>query len=225
MFSTWDKPAGIPCLTPHADPEGDCVLHRLLAAQPERRAIDWPDGFAGGIAHRLDRSTSGALVVADDLQGLMQVREWFSSKALVKTYRFLAASEVRWHENRCGLEIAHAARRKRRMVVRRGKATPHRGRWYAAQTSFRRIEGRLWEAQIQTGVMHQIRVHAAFLGLALLGDRLYGGGDPREGSGPGRSFFLHHVGLVGPRGVRTDAIPLPDWAISQPDRPTPGHGR
>ena len=195
---------------------------RLLAAQPERRAIDWPDGFAGGIAHRLDWSTSGALVVADDPEALAQLRQWFSSKALVKTYRFLAASDVPWHENRCEREIAHAARRKRRMVVRRGRATPHRGRWYSAQTSFRRIAGRLWEAEIQTGVMHQIRVHAAFVGLALRGDRLYGGGAPAADSG--RAFFLHHVGLVGPGGVRTADLPLPDWAISPPDRPTPGHG-
>ena len=56
---------------------------------------------------------------------------------------------------------------------------------------------------MRTGVMHQIRVHAAFLGLALAGDRLYGGG-------PG-GFRLHHVGLSGGRWS-TSSVPLPAWA-------------
>ncbi len=58
---------------------------------------------------------------------------------------------------------------------------------------------------MRTGVMHQIRVHAAFVGLPLRGDHRYGGGR-RDGG-----FFLHHVGLEG-AGFATSPVPWPDWA-------------
>ena len=92
------------------------------------------------------------------------------------------------------------------MDVRRGQDTPHRGRWLPASTALRRVGAGgglgLWEAVITTGVMHQIRVHAAFVGLALAGDRLYGGGAPLDaavvpGLPDGVPFLLHHVGLQG----------------------------
>lgn len=196
---------------PHADPDGDCVLARLLAEQPERADLAFPEGFAGGIAHRLDISTSGALLVADDPEELARIREAFASKGLRKTYRLLASRPVPWNENRCTAELAHDKRRKKRMIARRGPNTPHRGKWHPAETRFTRIAGDLFEAEMRTGVMHQIRVHAAFVGIALLGDRLYGGGETPADAPPGVTYFLHHVGLEGP-GIRTEPIPLPDWA-------------
>jgi len=208
---TVPKPAGIPCFPPHDDPQGDCVLRRLLVADPERAARAWPEGFHGGIAHRLDVSTSGALLVADDPDELSRIRAAFRGGALTKTYRFVAARDVPWDTHRCDLPIAHDRRRKRRMIVQRGADTPHRGRWYPADTRFRRLDDRLWEAVITTGVMHQIRIHAAFVGLPLAGDRLYGGGDTPADAPEGATFLLHHVGLQG-GGVRTAPVPTPGWA-------------
>jgi 23S rRNA-/tRNA-specific pseudouridylate synthase len=205
MFTTWNKPAGLPCFPPHADPNGDCVLKRLLAAQPDRLAHIWPDGFAAGIAHRLDVHTSGALLLANDPQALVQLRMHFSSGELRKTYRFVSAKEVRWDSNQCERPVAHDRRKKGRMVVQRGAHTPHRGKWYPASTAFQQIHGRLWKAVITTGVMHQIRVHAAFVGLPLLGDHRYGGGRSADG------FRLHHVGVEGPGGLASDAVPMPIW--------------
>ena len=84
------KPAGIPVFPPHADPDGDCVLSRWLPQHPEQAAVHWPDGFAGGIAHRLDIGTSGALAVAASLDELEQLRSAFRDKALTKSYRFVS---------------------------------------------------------------------------------------------------------------------------------------
>lgn len=212
MLQTVSKPAGLPVFPPHANPRGDCVLLRLLEAQPWRAELPWPEGFAGGIAHRLDISTSGALLVARDPDALQELRSWFAERRLDKTYRFLAARDVPWDEHRCDRPIAHDRRHKGRMVVQRGQNTPHRGRWYPAETRFRRVRGRLFEAVMTTGVMHQIRVHAAFLGLPLLGDARYGGGREAEGLPPGATFFLHHLGVEGPGGFRSDPVPLPGWA-------------
>ena len=201
MATTVDKPRGVPVFPP-----GASVLDQVLADAPWRAGIGWPSGFEGGIAHRLDTSTSGALLLGDSLEELARLRDWFSGGRLRKTYRFVAGKDVGWDTNTCERRIGHDPRRKGRMIVERGPSMAHRGRWYEASTAFRRLDDRLWEAVITTGVTHQIRVHAAFVRLALLGDRVYGGGDTGDG------FFLHHAGLEGPGGFRTAAVPLPAWA-------------
>ncbi|MCO4744671.1 MAG: RNA pseudouridine synthase [Proteobacteria bacterium] len=206
------KPAGIPVFPPHDEPSGDCVLRRLLDEEPKRAALGFPDAFAGGIAHRLDISTSGALLVADSPEELVQLREAFAAKALTKTYRLLARKDVRWSRNHCEAELAHDRRRKKRMVVRRGQNTPHRGKWMPAETWFERLDGLLFQATMHTGVMHQIRLHAAYVGIPIVGDALYGGGPTPEGAPQGMTFYLHHVGLVGD-GIQTTPVPLPEWAM------------
>ena len=63
---------------------------------------------------------------------------------------------------------------------------------------------------MRSGVMHQVRLHAASVGLALAGDRLYGGGDWTCPRPEGALFALHHLGLVGP-GLDPGTVPLPQW--------------
>ena len=210
MTTTWAKPPGVPVFAPHADPAGACVLRDVLAAMPWRRDIAWPAGFEGGIAHRLDTATSGALWLADDLAELGAMRAAFASGALRKVYRLQGLVVPPWTEVVCDRAIAHDAKHKRRMVVWRHERTPHRGRWYPAHTTFRRLSGTSIEAVITTGVMHQIRVHAAFVGVPLVGDALYGGGAPMEGAPAGAPFRLHHVGLTG-SGFATAPVPAPEW--------------
>jgi 23S rRNA pseudouridine1911/1915/1917 synthase len=212
MPRTIAKPAGLPVFPPHDDPDGACVLRVLLDEQPWRAALPWPDGFEGGVAHRLDTSTSGALLVADDPDELALIRDAFGSGRLRKTYRMRASKDVAWDDNACDRPLAHDRRHKKRMIVQRGPSTPHRGAWYPAHTRFHRVEGRLWEVEITTGVMHQIRAHAAFVGLPILGDALYGGGATPDGSPEGVRFFLHHVGLTDGDALHTSPVPLPDWA-------------
>ena len=205
MATTVYKPTAIPVFPPHRDPSGACVLRDLLSAQAWRAEIAWPEGFSGGIAHRLDIDTSGALLVADSPEELEHLRGLFRGKKLLKTYRLLTSRDVPWSDNLCQRAIAHDRRKRRRMIVQRGAHTPHRGRWFEAETRFRRIDAHLFEARMSTGVTHQIRVHAAFLGIPILGDTLYGGGSP----GP---HHLHHVGLSGPDGLATERVPTPRWA-------------
>jgi 23S rRNA pseudouridine1911/1915/1917 synthase len=209
------KPPGLSCFPPHADPSGDCVLRRLLHAFPEQADPTWPLGFDGGIAHRLDISTSGLLLIARSVDALAALRTRFSSRRLRKEYRFLTQKQVDWDQNTVDRPIAHDRRRKGRVVVQRGRNTPHRGRWRDAETHFRRlgpVDGGLWlwQAEMSTGVMHQIRVHAAFVGLALVGDRLYGGGAWDLPRPRGVSFALHHHHLEGP-DLHPTAVEVPGW--------------
>ena len=209
------KPAGIPVFPPHGDPSGDCLLHRAQRAGALAPAADWPEGFAGGIAHRLDTPTSGLVLAARSPSDLAALRAWFQAGALRKVYLFLSARSVPWSTHSIDRPIAHDPRRKQRMVVQRGASTPHRGAWLPARTTLRRLGpapgGTLWAATIETGIMHQIRVHAAALGLALAGDRLYGGGPPLSEEIGQPPFRLHALLIDGPAG-RWGAAPLPaDW--------------
>ncbi|MFT4977429.1 MAG: 23S rRNA-/tRNA-specific pseudouridylate synthase [Myxococcota bacterium] len=207
-----EKPSGLPVFPPHTDPDGDCLLARLLRAAPEQGDHDWPPGFAGGIAHRLDIPTSGLVLAAATPADLVWLRSLFTEKKLRKTYLLLTARDVPWSSTTVDAAIAHDRRRKKRMVVQRGQNTPHRGRWLPAETRFTRrgAAGRLrcWQAEMATGVMHQIRVHAGFAGIALVGDRLYGGGATPAGFAA--DFALHHVGLVGP-GLSPPRLAMPPW--------------
>ncbi len=213
------KPAGLPVFPPHADRAGDCALARLLTLRPELGAQPFPEGFEGGIAHRLDNPTSGALLVARDPEALGWLRGLFAAKSLDKRYLFLSAREVPWDQHTVRAPLAHDSRRRDRMVAQRGAQTPHRGRWYEAETRLRRVGrtalGGLWEASIRTGVMHQIRVHAASVGLALRGDRIYGGGEPLgatdlPGLPEGAPFLLHHLGVRHPE-LPAARCPPPAW--------------
>ncbi len=184
------KPAGVPCFPPHGNPDGDSVLAQLLALGLDRGGA-WPDGFAGGIAHRLDTATDGLLLVARHPAALHRLREEWGQ--LRKFYRFRSDGVVTDGSaavTPITVELAHHPNRKDRMVARRGPRTTHRGRWYPAWTAISDLGNGWWEAEIRTGVMHQVRVHAAFVGLPLVGDAIYGGA--------AGEFRLTHVRVVGP---------------------------
>jgi 23S rRNA-/tRNA-specific pseudouridylate synthase len=211
-WMAWNKPPGIPVFPPHADVDGDCLLSRSGTAE-----ADWPEGFAGGLAHRLDTPTSGQVLSAKTVDDLIWLRELFSTGQLQKVYQFVSTGTVPWNEHSVDTPIAHDKRKRSKMLVQRGNNTPHRGKWYPAHTQFRRLataaDGvNLWEAIITTGVMHQIRVHAAWVGIPLRGDQRYGGGAPTDTSIP---FLLHHIGLTGP-DLDPPRAPVPDfWPISE----------
>lgn len=194
------KPPGLPCFPPHAHPEGDSLLARLATAGLAG-AGEFPPGFEGGIAHRLDTLTSGFVVVARSPDALAAVRaEW---PTLRKFYRFRSAGVVDFEEREVTAPIANHARRADRVVVQRWARERHRGHWLPAYTRLRRLAPPWWEAEIRTGVRHQVRAHAAFAGLPLDGDAIYGGAEGTP--------VLVHVAILGPR-----------WSFRLPEATTSG---
>ncbi len=193
----WKAP-GLPVFPPHADAEGDCLLRAVLARWPER-AAGWPDGFGGGIAHRLDTATSGLVVLARAIGDLAAIRAEFADGRLRKYYLFRSSGIG--SDQLVETPIAHHVHRSDRMVLARPTGrTKHRGRWYPAWTRFRALGGGWWEAEMRTGVMHQIRAHAASIGIPLDGDPLYGG-------------------VEGVRVLHASRIEGPDW--TSPSAPLP----
>ncbi|MBN1336848.1 MAG: RNA pseudouridine synthase [Deltaproteobacteria bacterium] len=208
------KPPGMPVYPlEHDVPGSPSLLGAVRALLPASQAESWPKGFEGGIAHRLDNGTSGLVVVAGNLDALDRFRGDLAARRVIKTYRFVTDRTVPWQEHVTDVPLGHDRHRRGRMVPRRGAATPHRGRWYEARTWFRRLGPFTWEARIRTGVTHQVRLHAAWVGLALTGDRAYGGHpfpeDLADRLGhPPVPFLLHHIGDVGP-GWTSPEAPLP----------------
>ena len=207
-----NKPSGLPVFPRHDDSNSDCLLRRWREGPGECDSVCWPPEFCGGIAHRLDTPTSGIVLRARGLEDLRWLRGLFAARELTKVYQFLTLRDVTWDHNVVDRPLAHDRRHKKRMVVQRGRQTPHRGKWMPARTEFLRLgmAGPLfrWQAIMTSGVTHQIRVHAAFVGLALAGDKLYGGGASPEGFPS--LFALHHGEIKGPNFAVETLCP-PVW--------------
>ena len=125
-----------------------------------------------GIVHRLDKETSGCLVVAKNDETHLALAEQFSSRTVKKIYQAIVCGVPVRDAGEIHAAIARHPTHRKRMAVHDDNA----GR--AAHTSYRvreRLNGAaLLEAQIHTGRTHQIRVHFQFLGHPVVGDTTYG---------------------------------------------------
>ena len=147
-------------------------------------------GLRPGIVHRLDKGTSGVLLVARDDAAHRALAAQFSSRSVEKVYLALVHGRVRAEEGRISSPIARDPARRLRMTTRLGTGRP-------ALTQYRvlrRFEKFTYlEVRIGTGRTHQIRVHLSSIGHPVAGDRLYG-------APPAERVFLHahRIGFVSP---------------------------
>jgi len=201
-----DKPAGL-VVHPAPGHWRGTLVNALLARG------DHYGGIAGvarpGIVHRLDRDTSGLLIVARNDAAQAGVMAQLKARRVRKTYLALAQGSVSAAVGRIEASIGRDPKdRKRMAVVANGRPsiTGYRVRErFAAWT--------LLELDLITGRTHQIRVHLAALGHSIAGDSVYGTGTARKGPDGLDRMFLHawRLELVSPSSaklVRVEA-PLP----------------
>jgi 23S rRNA pseudouridine1911/1915/1917 synthase len=141
-----------------------------------------------GIVHRLDRFTSGVLLVARNDAAHRRLAEQFAGRKVEKIYLALVHGRVKADQGRIEKPISRDPARRVRMTARRAE-----GR--AAITEYRVLQRfsrfTLLEVRIKTGRTHQIRAHFSSAGHPVAGDRLYGAPTRVEGLPPLDRFFLH----------------------------------
>ena len=158
-----DKPAGIPSIPERYDADAASVLDMMKTSYPDIAP-----------AHRIDKETSGVLLLCKTGQAFHSLSDQFSRHLVHKVYFALAAGRPEWTNAECDAGLQPDGDRRHRTVVNRdGKESLTR---FTVLEKFRTCC--LLEARPATGRIHQIRVHIAHLGHPVLCDPLYGTGEP-----------------------------------------------
>jgi 23S rRNA pseudouridine1911/1915/1917 synthase len=163
-----DKPAGL-VVHPAPGHTGDTLVDGLRSYVTGLEMVG--DSGRPGIVHRLDKDTSGLLVVAKNAAAHAHLAEQMKTRSAVKRYLALVEGQMPVPEGVVDAPIGRDPRHRQRMaIVRSG------GR--LARTRFRTLkyaEGRaLLEIQLESGRTHQIRVHMAAIHHPIVGDQVYG---------------------------------------------------
>lgn len=180
-FVAIDKPAG---MVVHAGAGvHDGTLVNALLYRFERLSGVGGD-IRPGIVHRLDRFTSGVLLVAKTDSAHRKLAEQFASRTVRKTYLTLVHGAVERPAGRIEKPIARDPKRRERMTAR---LTTGRAAWSEYTVLQRFPKHTFLQVLIGTGRTHQIRVHFASIGHPVTGDRLYGAPPDTEH----HRYFLH----------------------------------
>jgi 23S rRNA pseudouridine1911/1915/1917 synthase len=165
-----EKPAGL-VVHPGAGVQSGTLVNALLHHAPAIARV----GGEGrpGIVHRLDKETSGLLVVAKTEEAYLALVEALRERRVSRIYRAIVWGDPGPGDGLIDLPIGRDPRSRTRMAVVRGPAgKPARTRWKVLE---RFGPAALVEARLETGRTHQIRVHFAALRHPVVGDPVYGG--------------------------------------------------
>jgi len=193
-----DKPAGL-VVHPAPGHWDDTLVNALVA-----RGTPLAEGARGrpGIVHRLDRDTSGLMVVAKTDLAHRRLGAAIAARRVSRSYAVMSWGHLGTSPVAVNAPIGRHSTDRKRMVVRPD------GR--AARTDFRvvaRFEvAELLRAELHSGRTHQIRVHLAHIGHPVVGDAVYAGGGPKRISGSQRSLAERVDRSVGRQALHAAAL-------------------
>jgi len=154
--------------------------------------------YRPGIVHRLDRDTTGVMILAKTERALWRLGRQFELRRVRKTYQAIVHGQLELDEDVIDAPIGSHPRIRERYAVHRGTGRPFPGTVKPALTRYRVIQRlpragavaagfSFVELYPQTGRTHQLRVHMSFIGHPVVGDRVYGGGPIYQSQLQGRS--------------------------------------
>ncbi|MBN1955826.1 MAG: RluA family pseudouridine synthase [Anaerolineae bacterium] len=193
-----DKPAGM-VVHPAPGHSSGTLVNALLAHFPPIADVGGLE--RAGIVHRLDKDTSGVLLVAKEPETYAALQRQFKRRQVRKTYLALVEGSIQPREGVIEAPVGrHQRERKQMAATRTGRP---------ATTQYRALEHfphhTLLEVRPHTGRTHQIRVHLSWLGYPVVGDRVYG--NRRQLLLPGR-HFLHASELCFTHPARGEEMTL-----------------
>jgi 23S rRNA pseudouridine1911/1915/1917 synthase len=178
-----DKPSGM-VVHPGAGARRGTLVNALIFHFPEIRNVGEEERW--GIVHRLDRETSGVMVIARSPEAHAELKRQFKAREVKKIYWTLVLGTMPEEEGHFDWPIGRHATQGQKMSIKTNKPR-------VAITEFRLIRAykdfSLYEVRPLTGRTHQIRVHFSAAGHPVAGDRRYGPG--RRGPGRFPRLFLH----------------------------------
>ena len=187
-----NKPKGMVVHPANGNPDGTLVNAILAMCKDSLSGIGGE--IRPGIVHRLDKDTSGLLIVAKNDEAHMNMSKQIQERKVTKKYIALVRGVVAEDEATIDLPIARSTKDRKKMAVDpKGKN---------AVTHFKVLKRydnyTLLELKIDTGRTHQIRVHMAYLGHALAGDSVYG---PKKviTKLSGQCLHAGEIGFIHPR--------------------------
>jgi 23S rRNA pseudouridine1911/1915/1917 synthase len=172
-----DKPCGI-SVHPGSGDRVETLLDIFRFHYP--RVEEMEDTERPGIVHRLDKDTSGALLLAKDIITMKRLQKQFKRMEVKKTYLALVHGHMRYRNGTIDAPIARSPRNRTRFKVIDHPDAADMGNSREAVTEFSVIrqyrDFSLVKVFPLTGRTHQIRVHLSYYGNPVLGDRVYGKG-------------------------------------------------
>lgn len=170
------KPSGL-VVHPAAGHAKDTLVNALIHHRPE--LLSGMDNLRPGIVHRLDKETSGLLVIAKNLKSLEHLAAQFRARSVHRLYFAVVFGLVRLDQGSIESHLRrHPTDRKRFASEKLNPGQSPKGKW--ARTRFWRIKTHpsgltLLHCRLDSGRTHQIRIHLSELGHPIVGDSLYGG--------------------------------------------------
>ncbi len=185
-----DKPAGISVFS--AEEKIETLIKYLLVSFPKLKDIGEAPRY--GMVHRLDKDTSGALLIAKNEEALNFLQREFKERRVFKRYIALCVGDIAEKDAVIETLMTRSPRDRRRQKAYSLDITSTKGKTREAKTTYRVLKKfqkyTLIEVVIQTGRKHQIRCHLSHIHHPLAGDNLYGFKNQPQPEGLSR-HFLH----------------------------------
>lgn len=210
-FLAVEKPSGT-LVHPTASERTGTLVNRLLFHYPELSEVGEP--HRAGLVHRLDRPTSGVLLVARTESALRTLKDQFRRRRVKKTYRAVLEGDLR--DGSVEVQVP-LGRHPDNPVLRRADPS---GKY--ARTEIERVGGDGTRTAVycypETGRTHQIRIHARYIGHPVLGDAKYGSGGDERLMLHAESLRFEHPRTSEPITVRSprsgEALPVWEELVS-----------
>lgn len=164
-----NKPAGM-VVHPAPGHYSGTLVNRILYFYPD--IISSGDKLRPGIVHRLDKETSGTLIIAKNEYAYLSLSSQFKKRTIQKNYLAIVNGNIEKDSGIISLPIGRHVKDRKKMSTKSKKSRIAETRWQVKE----RLKGAtLIDVDLKTGRTHQIRVHCASIGHPVMGDKVYGG--------------------------------------------------